>query len=235
MNGFVVGLKQNCPKLLLFAEKSFAAAGSSLETVIETDARGTTRTISIVSVNGAEAGKNWAAINKFICVQRKGIRHNSNGKKHKEKQKQANAKAKKQAATAAETAETVATIAETVAETVAETRVEMVETAEITATVTATVAATVAATTTVEVRPVLRTKSGKPRCRNAVEFTETSYYAVSKTDITLANAGQVIRGHWGLKNDVHRTKDVVLNEDKNKIKNKSIAVAPWRLVCLPTA
>ena len=114
------------------------------------------------------------------------------------------------AETAAATAETVETTAETVAETVAETRVEMVETAEITATVTAVaVAATVAATTTVEERPVLRTKSGKPRCRNAVEFTETSYYAVSKTDITLANAGQVIRGHWGLENDVHRTKDVV--------------------------
>jgi hypothetical protein len=71
-------------------------------------------------------------------------------------------------------------------------------------------------------KPLLK-KNGQPRCANAVEFCETAYYAVIKTPITIADAIRVTRGHWNIENKLHRTKDVIFNEDGNKIVDKNAA------------
>ena len=42
-------------------------------------------------------------------------------------------------------------------------------------------------------------------------------------NLTAKEFSKGIRGHWQIENNLHRTKDVFQNEDKNMIKNKRLA------------
>ena len=68
----------------------------------------------------------------------------------------------------------------------------------------------------------LLTKSGKQRVSNAVYFDQTAYYAIVKPVENVQKVAQMIQNHWNIENKLHRNKDVVLNEDGNKIKNKNV-------------
>jgi predicted transposase YbfD/YdcC len=50
-------------------------------------------------------------------------------------------------------------------------------------------------------------------------FCETVYYVVIKEIPTVKECARSVKGHWGIENDTHRNKDVILNEDKNKIRD----------------
>lgn len=56
------------------------------------------------------------------------------------------------------------------------------------------------------------------------DYNSKAYYISNRTDLTAKEFHEGIRGHWGIENGLHYEKDVVLNEDKNRIKNKSSAV-----------
>ena len=59
-------------------------------------------------------------------------------------------------------------------------------------------------------------RKGKP-------FEQTSYYILSKS-IDLAHiVAKGIRGHWGIENRLHWTKDVLMGEDEMSIKNTNAA------------
>ncbi len=38
----------------------------------------------------------------------------------------------------------------------------------------------------------------------------------------MSKVAQMIQNHWNMENKLHRNKDVVLNDDGNKIKNKNV-------------
>ena len=45
----------------------------------------------------------------------------------------------------------------------------------------------------------------------------------SDLTLTLSESAAVVQDHWKIENLLHRAKDVELNEDKHKIKDKNIA------------
>lgn len=78
--------------------------------------------------------------------------------------------------------------------------------------------------------------SGK---RNGKPYEKEHYYISSKNANSASYFGKGIRAHWGIENKLHWVKDVVLNEDKSRIKNgnlvsnlsliKSIVINLYRL------
>lgn len=71
-----------------------------------------------------------------------------------------------------------------------------------------------------DVSRVIRvTRSG---IRNHKHYTNTAYY-ISDQLMNAERISKGIRGHWSIENLLHRTKDVVQNEDKNMIKNKKLS------------
>ena len=48
-------------------------------------------------------------------------------------------------------------------------------------------------------------------------------YISSRNGLTAKQCAEGIRGHWGIENKLHWVKDVILNEDKNKIENVNTA------------
>lgn len=57
--------------------------------------------------------------------------------------------------------------------------------------------------------------------RAGKEFDETSYYVSSKHMNCAVFANKGIRGHWGIENGLHWTKDVHLKEDDTTLKDKN--------------
>jgi hypothetical protein len=49
--------------------------------------------------------------------------------------------------------------------------------------------------------------------RNNKEFHEVSFYALSNPINSALVAASAIQGHWGIENNLHWTKDVLLQED----------------------
>lgn len=68
-------------------------------------------------------------------------------------------------------------------------------------------------------RVIIVTRTG---VRNRKKYINTSYY-ISDQILNAKRFSIGIRGHWSIENLLHRTKDVVLNEDKNMIKNKKLS------------
>lgn len=58
--------------------------------------------------------------------------------------------------------------------------------------------------------------------RNRKAYSSTAYY-ISDQTFNATQFAKGIRGHWSIENLLHRTKDVVQFEDKNMIKNKTLA------------
>lgn len=56
------------------------------------------------------------------------------------------------------------------------------------------------------------------------DYNSRAYYISNRTDLTAKEFHVGIRGHWSIENGLHYEKDVVLNEDKNRIQDKSAAV-----------
>lgn len=56
------------------------------------------------------------------------------------------------------------------------------------------------------------------------DYNSRAYYVSNRTDLSAKESHKGIRGHWGIENGLHYEKDVVLNEDKNRIQEKSAAV-----------
>jgi hypothetical protein len=50
---------------------------------------------------------------------------------------------------------------------------------------------------------------------------ERRYYITSTTDVSAVELARGIRGHWGIENKLHRTRDVNFKQDKNKIRDPS--------------
>ena len=48
---------------------------------------------------------------------------------------------------------------------------------------------------------------------------EIRYYITSTPDVSAEELARGIRGHWGIENNLHRTRDVHFKQDTNKIKN----------------
>ena len=63
------------------------------------------------------------------------------------------------------------------------------------------------------------TRSGT---RKRKEFKEEHYYISSKTEDHASYFAQGIRSHWGIENKLHWIKDAIMNEDKCRIKSKTI-------------
>jgi len=61
--------------------------------------------------------------------------------------------------------------------------------------------------------------SGK---RNGKAYEQDHYYISSKNSDSASYFGKGIREHWGIENKLHWVKDVVLNEDKSRIKNGNL-------------
>lgn len=55
------------------------------------------------------------------------------------------------------------------------------------------------------------------------DYNSKAYYISNHTSLNAEEFHKGIRGHWSIENGLHYEKDVVLNEDKNRIKNKSAA------------
>lgn len=53
--------------------------------------------------------------------------------------------------------------------------------------------------------------------RGSKPYHQIVYY-ISSLDLTAAEFAQGIRGHWGIENRLHWVKDVVLQEDKSRIR-----------------
>lgn len=53
------------------------------------------------------------------------------------------------------------------------------------------------------------------------DYNSKAYYISNHTSLNAEEFHKGIRGHWSIENGLHYEKDVVLNEDKNRIKNKS--------------
>lgn len=59
----------------------------------------------------------------------------------------------------------------------------------------------------------------KTEVKQARQTTSTRYYITNSTTHSVAALAAGIRGHWGIENKLHRTRDVSFNQDKNRIKN----------------
>lgn len=59
--------------------------------------------------------------------------------------------------------------------------------------------------------------------RGKKEYEETVYYISSKLE-TAMEVGKKIRNHWGIENQLHWVKDVVMEEDTSLIKNQKAAI-----------
>ena len=59
--------------------------------------------------------------------------------------------------------------------------------------------------------------------------TQTAYFFVKGTVPSAQAAAALVRRHWQIENGLHRTKDVIYHEDKNRIRNKERA-ANWSLL-----
>lgn len=59
--------------------------------------------------------------------------------------------------------------------------------------------------------------------RNHQDFSEVSYFICSQPQVKAKGMAQGIRGHWGIENKLHWVKDVIFNEDRNKIRCPKIA------------
>lgn len=57
--------------------------------------------------------------------------------------------------------------------------------------------------------------------RNQTPFQETAYFITSTRSKKVKQIAKGIRGHWGIENRLHWVKDVVMNEDNNKIKGNN--------------
>ena len=55
------------------------------------------------------------------------------------------------------------------------------------------------------------------RRKDATISYESHYYLTSRRGDTAYELGRIIRGHWHIENRLHWVKDVVLNEDRNRI------------------
>jgi predicted transposase YbfD/YdcC len=61
------------------------------------------------------------------------------------------------------------------------------------------------------------------RVGQAAANTETTYYICSRMGDTAYTLGRLIRGHWEIENRLHWVKDVIQNEDANRIGQKNAA------------
>ena len=57
--------------------------------------------------------------------------------------------------------------------------------------------------------------------RNHRPFEEVSFYLLSKPLNSALLVANAIQGHWGIENNLHWTKDVIMGEDKMTIRNKN--------------
>lgn len=64
----------------------------------------------------------------------------------------------------------------------------------------------------------------KDKAKNLVTTKSISYRISDVKHLSAESFFNGIRGHWGIENRTHWVKDVILNEDKNGIKNENGAV-----------
>ena len=61
----------------------------------------------------------------------------------------------------------------------------------------------------------------KTVCFGKKTTQEKRYYITSTTNVSAEALARGIRGHWGIENKLHRTRDVNFKQDANKIKDPS--------------
>ena len=71
---------------------------------------------------------------------------------------------------------------------------------------------------------IKKTVLQKDKYKNLVTTNSTSYRISDVEHLSAESFFRGIRGHWGIENRTHWVKDVILNEDKNGIKNENGAV-----------
>ena len=238
-------MKANCGALLSSAHAAFDQDQSEAETIDETDNRHIRRETSVVSVSPSDLPNSWSkTVTGFIRVKRSGVRYNSTKltKKQKKKKEMA-AKTLKKSMEMAKMAEK--SVKNTTATPVApnpESKEPSLGTAstspgtELKAVAPSPGTASPSPGTELKaVAPSPGTASPSPeielkdekapkkeKSKNAVQFEETAYYAIVKQKLTAKQGADVCLKHWGIEG-MHRAKDVNFNEDKNRIKNPSIA------------
>ena len=57
--------------------------------------------------------------------------------------------------------------------------------------------------------------------------SETAFY-VANTPVTASRAAEVIRGHWGIENTSHYSRNVTMGEDRSRIRTSPGIVARLR-------
>jgi predicted transposase YbfD/YdcC len=61
------------------------------------------------------------------------------------------------------------------------------------------------------------------RYQKAKPYEKTHYYILSRPMESAQQAAGLIRGHWGIENRLHWVKDVLMKEDKNRIRDHQAA------------
>ena len=243
LDNLLIGLKDNCRALLRHCVAAFESVTSTEEPValdITKDKRGITREVSMIAATNVPT--NWKKVATFVRVKRSGFRikgkknPNRLTKKQRREAKEARGAAKEakgaaKEAKAKEAKEARCAAKEAKAAKAKEARGAAKEAAKakeakaaITPTSTTESPVCTAINTAIDAINTPVTSAKKPiKVSKAEYFEETSYYILQKNTLTLPKSAAVVRDHWKIENLLHRTKDVELNEDKHKIKDKNIA------------
>jgi predicted transposase YbfD/YdcC len=208
LNSSVIGLKSNCSALLASA-KSIMMTEKPIDAITITDSRKITRTIEVFTVESAELPAAWLGVNAFFRVHRTGIRYSKKSLNRRRKPKsQAGAAIVNEPATA------VSDIANNGC-----LPLQSVETQAVDLPI-------VATQTAIGNQIVPESKEDAPQKNKpskGIPFEETAYYICTGKVPNAQVVAKAVQEHWGIENKIHRNKDVIFNEDKNKIKDKSIA------------
>jgi predicted transposase YbfD/YdcC len=195
-NSSIIGLKSNCSALLSAAQAMMVT--NPTDAVTSTDARKITRTTEVFSVKPDELPADWGSVKAVLRVHRKGIRYAKKSRNRKKKKK-------KQAATPSTP---VAANPRDCTLPLPLPSHEVGNRSE--------VASAKAGNDPTQSENQCTLPKGIP-------FEETAYYICIGEIPSAETAAKAVQEHWGIENKIHRNKDVTFNEDKNKIKNKSIA------------
>ena len=241
LDNLLIGLKDNCRALLRHCVAAFESVTSTEEPValdITKDKRGITREVSMIAATNVPT--NWKKVATFVRVKRSGFRIKGKKnpsrltKKQRREAKEARGTAKEargaaKEAKAQEAKEARCAAKEAKAAKAKEARCAAKEAkaaakAAIAPTSTTESPVCTAINTAIDAINTPVTSAKKPiKVSKAEYFEETSYYILQKNTLTPPESAAVVRDHWKIENLLHRTKDVELNEDKHKIKDKNIA------------
>jgi hypothetical protein len=175
--------------------------GSPMDAITITDTRKITRTTEVFSVTPSELPTAWVGVKAVLRVHRKGIRYSK--KSANRKKKGGKLKSVRPVPAPPPIAPNAVDSSTALPQNPPNPDANL---------------PILAAAVSTELEPVL-----KSTLRKGIPFEETAYSICIGEVPTAPIAAQSVQEHWGIENKIHRHKDVTFNEDRTKIKDKSIA------------